>query len=138
MKKEGFNPESFAYPYGAKYWFTDFLLHKRFKVLRSVAGIPADKDLTKLDDIYYGFDNSHTLSALGIDQNSGVTNEMIQHAMKRASQKKEVLSLYGHSPTNKTDSNSYSFDIKRLEFILKEAKKNDFAYYTISELAESD
>ena len=46
MKKHGFDPKSFAYPYGAKYWFTDMMLLKKFKILRGVETINNERDLT--------------------------------------------------------------------------------------------
>lgn len=135
MKKNGFTPKSFAYPYGAKYWFTDMILMNKFDVLRGVERINAEKDLSLIDNIYYSFDGDRTLSAIGIDQNSGLTKDMIQKALKRASDNKELLMLYGHSPVTNTNNGPYSFDIDLLEFILVEAKKNNLQHFSFSELA---
>ena len=136
MKKAGFNPTSFAYPYGAKYWFTDYLLKKEFKVLRSVSAIPQGKDISDLDDIFYGFDNDRTVSSLGIDVNSGTTTIMIEKSIKRALAKNEVILLYGHAPSDSTISTSYQFDLSFLESILKLAKENNLRYYRMNDLAE--
>jgi hypothetical protein len=77
MDSLGFNCVSFAYPYGAKYWFTDFLLLKKFKFLRGVAPLNEEKNISKIDEVYYLFDDNKTLSAIGFDDISGVTQSMI-------------------------------------------------------------
>jgi peptidoglycan/xylan/chitin deacetylase (PgdA/CDA1 family) len=132
MNLHGFDPVTFAYPYGAKYWFTDFLLLQRFNRVRSVSAIGAD-DITTLDDIYYNFDGDDKLSAVGIDVNSGLTREMVRRAAGRASNRKEVLMLYGHHPAVEGDS-TYRFDPEFLEFILNECRKNGLRFYTFAEL----
>jgi len=138
MKKNGFFPKSFAYPYGAKYWFTDMLLLKKFKILRGVGTINNKRDLTLIDDIYYSFDGDRTLAAIGIDQGVGLTKEMIKNAIKRASVNHELLMLYGHSPITKTDDGPYNFNIDLLEFILNEAKENHLKYFKYGELGSRD
>jgi len=126
MRKAGFEPKSFAYPFGTRFLFTDFLLSRKFKVLRGVAGITPGQDITSIDEVYYDFDNDRTVFALGIDQNAGVSAEMILQAMKRAKDKKEVLLLYGHSPIN----------ITLLKFILTEAGKSNLKFFTMTDLAD--
>jgi hypothetical protein len=61
--------------------------------------------------------------ALGIDQSSGVTNEMLQKALKRARENCEVLLLYGHCPLRGAGTNAYNFDLNLLESIVKNAQK---------------
>ncbi|MEP6735027.1 MAG: polysaccharide deacetylase family protein [Chryseolinea sp.] len=134
MKKHGFKPSSFAYPYGAKYWFTDYLLLKKFKVVRAVERLNDSGDISLIDDIYYDFDGDRTISAVGIDHASGLKNDMITKAMSRAREKNEVLILYGHVPASAGDSSDYSFDVSLLRFILKEASRNNLRHYKTSEL----
>jgi len=138
MKKHGFDPISFAYPYGARYWFTDMLLLKKFKILRGVETINNERDLTLIDDIYYSFDGDRTLAAIGIDQGGGLTKEMIKNAIKRASDNQELLMLYGHSPITASDNGPYNFNIDLLEFILNEAKENHLKYFRYGELGSND
>jgi peptidoglycan/xylan/chitin deacetylase (PgdA/CDA1 family) len=132
MKKKGFDPQAFAYPYGSKYWFTDYLLRKNFKVLRGVAAIHKDRELASMDEAYFRFDGSRTMSAVGIDENSGLTRGMIVHAIQRAVERREVLLLYGHCPGN--GNSGYYFDTALLAFILEQATKNNLRFYTASEL----
>lgn len=135
MKRNGFNPKSFAYPYGAKYWFTDFILLRKFKILRDVEPMNNEKDLTLIDRIYYTYNGDRTLSSIGIDNNVGITNEMVDRAIQRALAKKEVLMLYGHSPT--AQENGYHFDTVLLEHILCEADRNKLQFFTFEDLTKT-
>ncbi|HEX5169943.1 MAG TPA: polysaccharide deacetylase family protein [Cyclobacteriaceae bacterium] len=134
MKKNGFTPKSFAYPYGAKFWFTDLILLSKFEVLRGVEPINNERDLTLIDNIYYTFNGDRTLSAIGIDQGSGVAKEMISKAIRRATVNKEVLLLYGHSPITDISDGPYNFDIDLFEYILKEASRNDLEFIKYEDL----
>lgn len=133
MKLKGFTPTSFAYPFGAKYRFTDYLLSGRFKILRNVAALNEKKELETTDAVFYNFDNPRSVSAITIDKVQGLTDTMIDKGINRAKTNHEVLMLFGHYPENK-DGNAYSFNIHFLEYILQEAQKNHLKYYTISEL----
>lgn len=129
MKSHGFNCSSFAYPYGAKYWFTDMLLKSRFDFTRGVLPLNKEKDMSKIDDIYYQFDGDRTLFAMSFDTNSGLESKMIENGIKRCSDKNEILMLYAHSPS--TDLNKgYHFNIEILEGIIETAKKYRLKFYT--------
>ena len=134
MDSLGFNCVSFAYPYGAEYWFTDFLLLKKFDLLRDISSLKGEKDLTKMDGIYYSFNGDRTLSAIGIDVISGVNESMINKALQRAVNNKEVLLLYGHRPTDSKEAKGYSTKIELLNHIIRKAKENNMKFYTMKEL----
>jgi peptidoglycan/xylan/chitin deacetylase (PgdA/CDA1 family) len=125
----GFKCSSFAYPYGEKYWFTDFFLKSRFDFTRDVAAVNGEKDLSIIDDIYYSFDGDRTLSAIGFDNNSGIDHEMLEQGMKRASENNEVLMLYAHEPTT-SQRNGYQFNIRTLEKIISIARSYKLVFYT--------
>jgi peptidoglycan/xylan/chitin deacetylase (PgdA/CDA1 family) len=134
MEKQGLKPTSFAYPYGAKYWFTDYLLLKRFKVIRDVAVMPEDDALKQLDDIFIS-DRDDNVSALGFDYGSKLTIDNIKPGIERAIRQKEILMLYGHYPGSDTTDN-YTFDKNLLEEILKLARERGLRFYCVSELAD--
>jgi peptidoglycan-N-acetylglucosamine deacetylase len=135
MKAAGFNVNSFAYPYGSKYWFTDHLLKKRFKVLRGVAALPEDKNLYAFDDAFCKT-GEDVVSAVSFDVNSDLTREIAEKALQRARKNKEVLVLFGHVPADSNSAeNQYSFDVALLEYILAEAKRKHLKFYTMQELA---
>lgn len=133
MKKEGFNPVSFAYPYGSKYWFTDWLLGDRFQAIRSVVPLNNEKDLSLMNDIYYSPGDDPVVAAVGID-GDGITREMIEKALDRAQQRKEVLILYGHAPSHHRQEATYTFDINFLRFIIREASKRNLAFLRMKDL----
>jgi peptidoglycan-N-acetylglucosamine deacetylase len=125
MADSGFRTTSFAYPYSAKYWFTDHQLLNYFYVLRS--SLPVQGDISKLDDAYYKFDGVRLVNALSIDRNQGLTKEEISKAMHRAKMQNEALMLFGHEP-------EFSFDTDFLEEILSQAQQHGLAYLRVSDL----
>jgi len=135
MQKAGFQPVSFAYPYGSKYWFTDYLLLKKFKTTRGVAFLKKGQSIADLDDIFYGFDGNRKLSSLEIDGQSPLSQTMITQAMERAQGKEEVLLLSGHQPSDSSEAGAYSFDREVLRFILDQAKSRRLRFYRVKDLA---
>jgi peptidoglycan-N-acetylglucosamine deacetylase len=134
MEKQDLKPTSFAYPYGAKYWFTDYLLLKRFKVVRGVAAMPANVELDAVDDIYVsGGDDD--VSALGFDYGMKLDSDDLDRAFDRVLANNEVIMLYGHYPSSDS-SDAYTFDIEFLEQMLRLAQQRKLQYYLVSELSE--
>lgn len=133
MTDYGLNCQSFAYPYGAKYWLTDLILRTRFQALRGVATLNPEKDLTILDDIYYSFDGDRTLTAISFDNNSGVDSLMIEKGMQRAANNNEVIMFYAHTPAN-SGQKGYFFSVEMREFIIEEAKNKNLKFYTAKTL----
>ncbi|PWJ40747.1 polysaccharide deacetylase family protein [Sediminitomix flava] len=129
MQSHGFQCTSFAYPFGAKYWFTDFILSQKFEFTRGVTSLNQEKDLSKMEDIYYKFDNDRSLSAISFDNNSGVSLQMLDIALQRALTQNEVLMLYAHKPTN-TDQKSYTFNTTTLKYIIDKANTYQLMFYT--------
>jgi len=132
MHKQGFLVESFAYPYGSKYWLTDQLLSKRFKAIRSVEPLSYDRDLSGMNNVYSAVGKENTFSAVSIDHHS-FSPEMINAGIKRAVKNKEVLLLYGHRPVANNPA-QYEFQLSDLEFILSKANAAGLKFYTFREL----
>ncbi len=125
MADSGFRTTSFAYPYSAKYWFTDKELLNYFYVLRS--SLPLQGDIAKMDDIYYPFDGGRLIMAISMDRGKGLSKELLAKAMSRARERKEALLLHGHEP-------GLSFDVAFLEEILQLAQANQLAFLRVSDL----
>ena len=134
MRLAGFDCRSFAYPYGSKYWFTDYLLLKRFDIVRSVATFDKEENLKSIDDIYFRGGDTGVVSAIGIDGGSGVTSAMIDGAIKRAKRNGEVLMIYGHQPVWNNNPESYQFSTHLLSYFLEQSKQNGLKFYTFQEL----
>ncbi len=135
MKQHGFNPQCFAYPYGAKYWFTDILLSRYFEITRGVADLRGIDDISTISDIFYDRSkNSSSINALNIDKISNPKKEEFINGMNKAVETNTIFMLFGHYPSNSSDDNPYSFEIETLEYILENAKNLDLKFYTVSEL----
>lgn len=135
MQKSGFNPVSFAYPYGSKYWFTDYMLLKKFKCTRGVADLRAEKDLTQHNELFYSFNGDNEFTALDIDRVSNLSKEMMIAALDRAQQENEVLLLFAHVPSS-TSQNDYSFDVDFLKSLFKESSNRNLKFYRYSDLCK--
>ncbi|WP_155206459.1 polysaccharide deacetylase family protein [Xanthovirga aplysinae] len=136
MSKAGLPPSSFAYPYGSKYWFTDFLLLRYFKVLRTVSPLKQGENISELDEIFFNFDGKKSLGSVGMDLGSKLSKEMVRQAIKRAVLNQEVVMLHGHFPSKGPAKEPYQFDIEFLEFILNTADENGLKFYRFSDLIE--
>ncbi len=135
MKKAGFDPVSFAYPYGSKDWFIDYLLLRKFKNTRGISFMRNQNNLVEVDDIFYGFNNDRKFLSLVFDGPTQPTEAAITVALERAVQKNEVMLLSGHTPILEKKSALYSFDLSFLEFILKEANQRHLNFYRIKDLS---
>ena len=135
MKKAGFDPVSFAYPYGSKYWFTDYLLLQKFKSTRGVASMKNRSSLADVDETFYDFNGNRKLSSIEIDVVARLTQTEIISAMERANRNNEVLLLSGHVPVQKGATTPYSFERSFLEFILREANDRHLDFYRIQDLS---
>lgn len=133
MQRKGFDPISFAYPYGAKYWFTDFLISRHHNALRSDVAVNKERDLSLMNEIYYDFDGNNEFYSMGFDTIYNLTPQMIYKAIQRAKDKNEVLIMHGHVPDQ---GNKYSFSTETLTYILEEAKRQNLKFYTFKELAD--
>src|SRR5690606_27526294 len=110
----------------------DFLLLKKFRILRGVASV-RKSDLTKSNAIYYSFDGDRTVSATSFDTNSDITLDMIKKALQRCKANEEVLMLYAHSPSEDKKS-GYHFDRVLLKNIITEAQRLDINFYRVKDL----
>ncbi|NLR93215.1 polysaccharide deacetylase family protein [Flammeovirga agarivorans] len=136
LKSLGFNPISFAYPYGSKYWFTDFLLYlKGFEYTRNVTPRFGEDDLTKLD--IYSSQNSWDFrkSALEIDANAKVSIEMLDLAFQKVVDEHKIIYLYAHTPTKEENPKAYNINIKYLESVFVLSKKYNLKFTTFKNFA---
>ncbi len=133
MKQLGFTCKTFAYPYGSKYWFTDFLLLRKFEKTRGICPLLKNQNIRDIDS-YYFFDNDQTLSALSFDQENNVSIEKIEQGLSFAKDSNAVFLLYGHIPSKDSLPKGYSFSILKFEKILKKAQELELKFYTFKEL----
>jgi peptidoglycan-N-acetylglucosamine deacetylase len=135
MKQYGFDPKAFAYPYGSKYWFTDFMLLKKFKSTRGIADLTPNQTLDQLDKAYYGFTNKNAFYSVEIDGPKKITEEMIAQALNRAAKNREVLLLSGHEPSDDKVTSPYHFSPQFLEYVLSESQKRQLKFYRFTDFS---
>lgn len=139
MKENGFKPTSFAYPYGRNNSVIDSILLKHFTLLRDVTESQRHfysmflKDVDDIDEIYFDFDSSKVISALGIDNNFNISINEIRYGFIRAKQNNEVIILYAHKPV-KNITSSYQITYNYLENILNIAQHLGLKSYRFKDL----
>lgn len=143
LKRQQFNPKTFAHPGGSQTWFSDQALLKHFTLLRDVSlkernlwGYHYIRKVEEMDEIYYHHDNTRKVHALSIDKGTHLTIEDIRKGMLRAQRDGSVMMLFGHRPLTKTTHNAqeYGFDTEFLAEILAESAKLKLQFYTMSSL----
>jgi len=131
MKKDGFHPVDFSYPFGyydpnTTQSFQKYFLHVR------VTSSTWDDPL-----MYYQYGSNRTLiSGIGIDDvtySQSVDINNIYAGISTAKKENKILILYGHN-TVANASSLYETSYDRLEKILKYAAEKDMKTFTISEI----
>ncbi|HEV7382865.1 MAG TPA: polysaccharide deacetylase family protein [Dyadobacter sp.] len=148
LSAAGFKPTSYAHPGGNHNEQVDSVLFTHgFKILRDVAisrrtyrAFPLYTIAPRVMDwIYYDFDHEQVVDALLIDQDSGITDEEMSEAVKRAKKTNTALMVFGHKPLYAAPVNGeYGFNVSFLETILKQAQSQKLKFYTMTELADTD
>lgn len=138
MKKSGFEPISFAYPYGSSYWFTDFLIGQKFKIIRNVYPKSISNRVSPDDDFFWRGNGKNIVWALGFDRIGGLNKNQIIRLFEIAAKENLVVILYGHSPNASPKSGSYDFDPSMLKFILATAREKNLRFYRVQDLQQDE
>ena len=128
----GFNPESFAYPYGEHEEAYDNAVRAYFPYLRTTAS-DNNRQLYQLDEIFHQKGKHYNiLAGDGIDNsyNNGIAE--IKEAFIKARKNREIITLYGHKIVDLPDDN-YSISPEKLEKIIEIAKNLGLEFYTFKE-----
>lgn len=129
MDANGFNVNSFAYPYGARESSLDNKLFAHFKMLRATtygSASPAQQDC------YYK--NSNLVYALGIDNSyPHFSIPYFIQLLEYAKAKNKILILYAHKPVT-TSTADYQTEMNTLIQICQYVKQNNMKFYRLSEL----
>ncbi|KAA6441845.1 polysaccharide deacetylase family protein [Dyadobacter flavalbus] len=146
LSEAGFYPKSYAHPGGNHNDEADSVLFANgFKILRDVAisrrklyGIPVYTLAPRIMSwIFYPFGHERKVDALLIDTDAELKEEEMNEAIEKAKQTNSALMLFGHEPLHSAPQNGeYGFDVRFLEKILKEAKRQKLRFYTMSQLPD--
>lgn len=140
MQQDGFNPQTFAYPFGDCTTDLDHELIKHFKSVRKIISTYATKRIADMDQVYYRFGNLTFFYACGIDKRYGRTTNEVLEALEVAKSSKSSLSLYTHyiTPTPLLDDVSESYIIDEdFKTIIRKAKSLGLTFYTASEVSRN-
>ena len=86
------------------------------------------------DEIYYGCDFSdRVVFGVGIDESYGHPVSELAEGLERASQREEVMVLYGHSISD--DAGQYRTSTNRLEELLISVSQLRLDFFTIAHLS---
>ena len=126
MKKDGYNPTTFAYPYGAHNAVIDKAILHYFKSVRALNGT---NDYSK--SIVPGQNNS-LLFGLGIDVSSNRSDKDIENLLLSTTNNNGCVVFVAHEINSK---NKYSVTLARLRQIFKFVTVHSLKYYTASEIS---
>lgn len=144
LRRQGFEPVSYAHPGGTSTRRTDsVLIANGFVNLREVSKAERYYKGIRLyhlrpswmPHIYYDFDGRKSLFALQIDRETTLSVKEMRKALEKAKSGNSVLMLFGHQPLPENpDPDLYGFDVGFLRAILRESKALGLRFYTMSEL----
>jgi len=127
MNRDGFYPETFAYPYGAHNGLLDKMLMRYFKSVRALNGSQDfSKSIvaTQKNDVLYG---------LGIDKSSKRSDGDIITLLGSAKNNRACAVLVAHDINT---GSRLSVTIERLRMIVDFAKKEGMKFYTVREISD--
>lgn len=127
MNRDGFYPQTFAYPFGAHCETIDHALLKRFKSVRALNGtMDYSKSLAPTDrnEMLYGF---------GLDKSSNHSDATIEKLLTSARENHTFAVLVAHN-INLTNSN-LTVTVERLKRIAALSKQMNLKFYLASEIS---
>ncbi|MBP7510885.1 MAG: polysaccharide deacetylase family protein [Bacteroidia bacterium] len=137
MKKDGFNPVTFAYPHGDCTSEVDQALLNHFVNIRKIIAPYLNKKLCDLDQIYLRQGNVKVFYGAGIDTRYHLKLEDIFDALEKAKNSRQTISLYTHflskdgQPFEVSNSHIAQEDFIK---IIKKAKELGLKFYTAKEV----
>ncbi|CAA6813539.1 MAG: Parallel beta-helix repeat [uncultured Thiotrichaceae bacterium] len=140
MQAAGFNPVSFAYPYGEHTPNYDLALYEYFPYLRTTTYDAPRGTVVELDSIFTHIDRLDRLfSGEGIGNVSGNDNAELEIAFERAKNNREIISIVGHfiHPDDHPDAgNRLTIRASELDQLIAIAQSKGLRLYTMKEVFE--
>ena len=132
MIAAGFNPVSFAYPYGEHQVLYDEAVRAYFPYIRLTFD-DFQNELSKQTSIYHNSgDNYMLLSGAGIDKDFNNSVDEITKAMIKARKTGNIITFYAHNIINNPNE-PYNILPKTLEKIIENASNIGLKFYTYKE-----
>ena len=132
MVAAGFNPVSFAYPYGEHQALYDQAVRAYFPYIRLTFD-DFQNELSKQTSIYHNSGNSYILlSGAGIDKDFNNSVDEITKAMIKARKTGNIITFYAHNVINNPNE-AYNILPETLEKIIENANNIGLKFYTYKE-----
>ena len=132
MKAAGFNPVSFAYPYGESHTLYDAAVRTYFPYIRLTFD-DFQNALSKQANIYHNSNNNYILlSGAGIDKDFNNSLSEITEALIQARKTGNIITLYAHDVIN-DPNRAYNILPQTLEKIIENARNLGLKFYTYKE-----
>lgn len=130
MKKKGFHPTYFSYPYGDRNLESDQFLLKYFKTIR---GTTYGNESPNLQNCFYN--KQALIYGLGLDNSYEHFNvSYYLSLLQYAKEHNKIVIFYAHKTVPKA-TGKYETEYNTLDQICQFVKKNDMKFYTVSDLA---
>ena len=142
MKLYGFEPLTFAYPFGDNNKELDSVLLEKFILIRDVSESQRHfysryfKDVNEIDEVFINDNSSKVLKALGIDKNYNVSIKDIRKIFERANNNNEIILFYCHNPVEKV-SDDYQIQIDYLENVLRLSNEYNLTSYRFIDIIKN-
>ena len=132
MIAAGFNPVSFAYPYGEHQTLYDEAVRAFFPYIRLTYD-DFQNPVSKQENVYHSSNSNYIiLGGAGIDKDFNNSVQEITEGLIKARKNGQVLTLYAHDIIN--DPNKlYNITPKNLEKVMANAKNLGLKFYTYKE-----
>lgn len=127
MRKDGFNPENFAYPFGQRDACLDKQLLTTFKSVRGVCN-PKTYNKSLVKEV----SASPVFFAPSIDTKSKITDSQVETLIRNASENHLCVMFYAHAINKPTVD--YQVTTQRLLYIASLAQKYNMRFVTVREM----
>ncbi len=138
MKKDGFDPVTFAYPDGEYTTESDQELLKLFYSVRKTQQPYLNKDLEDMDPIYYKYGNLKILNAGSIDRKFKHGLDEVYAALEKAKKSHQCIALYCHFVSYDNvagDEGAYGINESDIKAVLLRAKSLHLTFYTAADVS---
>lgn len=130
FEKLGIQPKIFAYPFGEKNHYIDFLLFSQFNATRNVAAFSGQ--IGNINSIYHTPGTFRKrFHSLGVDNIENIKLEELESALEKTKENNKVMFLHAHGIG---DDLNFEISISNLEKIIQTVQERDMRFYTYSDL----
>lgn len=132
LRKQGFEVQSYAYPFGQSNPPIDSMLLYIFPYLRKATYNIHNTTIDQYDEIYVSSLSQRIMNSMGIDNNYGIDLPNFEKGLLRAQKNNEVLVLHAHRID--TTFSDYTVNSRYLENTFQLCKKHNIPAIRVADL----